>query len=146
VSYAPLATPVAVVIAAIIAAIFAWSQARTARNKLRMDLFDRRYFVYQATRDLLFSWSSNVSVPREDLSKFLRGITGVRWLYSAEFEAVLHNDIFRPIERLKRLEDPRWQGATEGGKVKESDQIQSNLDRQLKDLDKNFAPFLQLRH
>ena len=33
--------------------IIAWLQLRVARNKLRLDLFDRRYKVYEATRAFL---------------------------------------------------------------------------------------------
>jgi len=48
-----LLSPIATLIVGLAVAIIAWQQWRVAKDKLRLDLFDRRYKVFEATRTFL---------------------------------------------------------------------------------------------
>ena len=48
-----LGTPVVAIVAASIAGAIAYRQLRTARNKLKLDLFDKRMAVYQNAVQLI---------------------------------------------------------------------------------------------
>lgn len=50
---APSLLPIAAVFLSAAVALVAWLQYRVSRNKLRLDLFDRRYKVFEATRKFL---------------------------------------------------------------------------------------------
>jgi hypothetical protein len=50
VDYIATFLPIATFVLGVAVTIVAWQQWRVARNKLRLDLFDRRYKVYDATR------------------------------------------------------------------------------------------------
>ena len=49
----PYLAPAATLIVGLSVAFIAWQQWQLARNKLRLDLFDRRYKVFEATRRFL---------------------------------------------------------------------------------------------
>jgi hypothetical protein len=48
-----LLSPIVTLLVSCALAFIAWQQWQVARNKLRLDLFDRRYRVYDATRKFL---------------------------------------------------------------------------------------------
>jgi hypothetical protein len=58
---------------AIIVAYIAFRQWRTAQNRLKLDLFDRRFAVYEAAQKLALEVSETSNVSREGLSAFIRG-------------------------------------------------------------------------
>lgn len=90
----PFFTTAAAVVGAISASVAAWrfgsiqagiakQQARTAHNKLRLDLFERRLKVYQAVADYLAEvpmWVPEESKLDDHLPKF----TAARWLFGDE--------------------------------------------------------------
>jgi hypothetical protein len=50
-----LGTPLAALVAAFIGGFIAYRQMQTAKNKLKLDLFDKRVAVYKAAVDLINS-------------------------------------------------------------------------------------------
>jgi hypothetical protein len=136
-------------VAAAIAGFFAWRQWWTARDRLKFDLFEKRYPVYEATRDVLFIWSMRNNVSREDLGKFVNGIKGSRWLFSSKFEKSLKDEIFWPLERLRSLTDRESVSTNEAETIEfqnEQNKIYRHLDKQLNELDDRFSEWLQLKH
>jgi hypothetical protein len=72
---APVATITAAVIAAGITAVFAWSHAKTARaqkdialDRLRYDLFDKSYALYDATKQLIVVTLNESPKPNVDIA------------------------------------------------------------------------------
>ncbi|MFK7848529.1 MAG: hypothetical protein AB8G77_24795, partial [Rhodothermales bacterium] len=57
-----------------IAIYVAWQQWRTNRQKLKLDLFDKRFAIFQSTRTFLSTVLRDGRVNREDLEKFRMGI------------------------------------------------------------------------
>ncbi len=63
---------------ALIAVGIGIAQWWTARNKLKLDLFDRRWAVYMATRDLLTEIFTHGRSNMDAEQKYLQGIRGRR--------------------------------------------------------------------
>jgi hypothetical protein len=57
---------------AVIVAIIAYRQWKTAQNRLKLDLFDRRFAVYDAARNLLSSVMTSGEAKNDEMLKFLR--------------------------------------------------------------------------
>jgi hypothetical protein len=71
------AGPVATIVAAFAAVGVTWhfarEQARVAREKLRLDLYSRRYRVFEAARKLLAEVAVHGTASEEDLRTFVIG-------------------------------------------------------------------------
>ena len=81
---APL-TPVIAVIATMIA-IF---QYRTERQRWRLDMFDKRYPIYNATMTYLASITQNGTATEENRNKFLQDTRDGELLFGPEVSAYL---------------------------------------------------------
>ena len=55
--------------------------AKTARNKLKFEQFDRRLVIYKATQDVLAKVSTHGRLTDEDESGYLIGTSGAHWLF-----------------------------------------------------------------
>lgn len=77
---------------AVTAACIAWGQWSTARNKLKLDLFDRRFTIYEAARNFLGSVATSGKVKDDELIRFVLGTREARWL--------LNSDIADHLNRL----------------------------------------------
>jgi len=69
---------------ALIAVIIAYQQWRLANDKFKLDLFDKRYKVYYATRMLLFEITLSGSAKEESLLEFMRKTADVIFLFDVE--------------------------------------------------------------
>jgi len=65
-------------------AIVAWLQWWVALNKLRLDLFDRRYKVYDATRKFLAGILRDSKFTNSELFEFYAGTSDAEFLFGAE--------------------------------------------------------------
>lgn len=81
-----------------IQARLAEQQARTARNKLRLDLFERRLKVYQAVADYLTevpTWAPGDSRLDEHLPKF----AAVRWLFRDDVSNWVYAELLDEVRK-----------------------------------------------
>lgn len=67
----------------------------TARSKFRLDLFDRRWAIYQATKGLLIEICAHAQMRDEEERKFREGIRGARFLFDAKIEDYLTKDLWK---------------------------------------------------
>lgn len=72
--------------------VIAWQQWRVAKNKLRLDLFDRRYKVYDATRTFLIQIAQYNNFEQSELVNFAAGISDAEFLFGADVVGVLEAD------------------------------------------------------
>jgi len=79
---------------AAIGALIAYRQWRTAQNKLKLDLFDKRMLVYQAARDALGHITSHAELGHEQQIKYLSGIQTAKWLFGPEVNAYLSETLW----------------------------------------------------
>lgn len=75
-----------------VAAIGAWiayHQMKTARDKLRLDLYDRRMVVYQATTFALARVLEDRPLTRQDYDTFKKDALSAQWLFDHEVRRYL---------------------------------------------------------
>jgi hypothetical protein len=69
----------------------AWQQRQIARNKLRLDLFDRRYRVYDATRKFLSVILRDATFTDSQLFEFYGGTSDTEFLFGSDVVDYLAN-------------------------------------------------------
>jgi hypothetical protein len=60
-----------------------YRQWRTARNRLKFDLFDRRLQIYEETRNLLATRMAKGFLQVDTIIEFSRKVRVARWLFNA---------------------------------------------------------------
>ena len=83
------------------AATIAYRQWRTAQNKLKLDLFDKRMLVYQAVRDTLGYIAAHGKISQEQQIKYLTGIQSAQWLFDPDIHKYLHETLWHKIVDLQ---------------------------------------------
>jgi len=111
-----------------LAVYIAWQQHRTNRNNLRLNLYDRRYEVFDALMSLLAHIAQRVDVTDEQLYEFYRATNQSQFLFGKEISEYLE-EISKNARNLQYL-----------AKILE-DQSLSEKDRQ-KTVEVNFRTFL----
>ena len=81
--------PIATLIVGIGVIFFAFLQWKVAHDKLRLDLFDRRYKVYEATRKFLAVIIQRAAFDNSQLFEFYAGTSDAEFLFGSEVVAYL---------------------------------------------------------
>jgi len=81
VNYATTSLPIATFFLSMAVGVVAWLQWRVARNKLWLDLFDRRYKVFEATRKFLWLIYKNVNYEKSELTAFNLATSDAEFLF-----------------------------------------------------------------
>ena len=125
----------------------AWQQSRTNRNRLKLELFDKRYKVYENIRKFIASILISARVEQGQCIEFLRDTKSLGFLFDDKIEK-LTKEMYEKASRLHLL------NKTAEGRT--GDQIQNNLNQrkeimewfaqQLNDIDKVFKKYLKLTH
>jgi hypothetical protein len=129
-------------VAVVTIALLQW---RVADNKLRLDLFDRRYKVYDAARNFLASISRDASVTQSHLAEFNIGTSDAKFLfepdvgeYLAEIrKRALHLRTTRELLKRPPASDDELVGLAQA----ESDAVLW-LGDQITEMTKIFTPYL----
>ena len=69
------------VVTALIALYIAYEQWKTNRDKVKLELYDRRYKIYDETRRFISSAVRNGDLTNEDFSKFYEVLPETRFLF-----------------------------------------------------------------
>ncbi len=131
-----------------VAIYIAWQQWNTNRNKLKLDLFEKRFSVFQSTRTFLSSVLRDGLVSREVLETYRTGILDAVFLFdqqTSDYLWGLHKAGLKAIKYKSSLE-----GVPVGEKrnqlvEQEGEQIEVLTDA-LGGLQKKFEKFLKLGH
>jgi hypothetical protein len=75
-------------VAAMIASYIAWRQWKTANYRVRMDLYERRFAVYDATKALIDKVKIHGQILPEDINEFYQKIRGAEFLFEGETRKV----------------------------------------------------------
>lgn len=89
-------------VTAAIATYVAYQQHKTARDKVRLDLYDRRFAVYAALQEFLASISVDARVDLAILAKYSRSTREAEFLFGAEVSAYL-DSIHREAVEYRKL-------------------------------------------
>jgi hypothetical protein len=134
---------------AVVVAMIAYRQWRTAQNRLKLDLFDRRFAVYDAARNLISSILTSGKVKDEETLKFLTRTREVKWLLNDGIAEYFDKEIWGQAVELETL-DTELQiltvQAERVSNVKKRSEIKKWFRDQYKVLDEKFTPFLNLKH
>lgn len=143
-----LGTPAVAFLAALVAGVIAYRQWTTARNKLKLDFFDKRMAIYRVAVDVLESGRSADASSADVIQKLQDALYSARWLFNMEVELYLHKLGLRAYERSKKR--PRsTEHMTEtdfADALTDFEERQVIYSRERKDLDKLLSPFLTLEH
>jgi hypothetical protein len=132
---------------ALVAIGIAVAQWWTARNKLKLDLFDSRWAVYGATRDLITEMFVGGTVSPETEAIFLRESRGARWLFDERVDSYLRNELWAKATLLKAANsmlDPTAAPTGREQATKQKNEIMLWLAKQDAMADALFGPFLKM--
>lgn len=124
-------------------------QWRTNRNRLKHELFDRRYEQFEAVRDFLGSIMGSGRVLDDKQADFLFKTRGIRFIYDKKLADYIDKNIWGPAVDLACLHS-ELEGVPVGEErtrnVRKQSEIKKNLYREFQNLDRLFSKYLQLRH
>lgn len=124
------------------------AQAETARNKLKLDLFEKRMAVYEAARKAIGRAASQGPLSGQEEIDYLSGVNSAKWLFDQKIADYLEKDLWKKLAELQahdsmsKSHDPDERNRHI---VARSDTVQWLAD-QYEALDKLCAPYLQLGH
>jgi hypothetical protein len=124
--------------------VIAWQQWRVADNKLRLELFDRRYKVYDATRKFLALILREATFTDSQLFEFYGGTSDAQFLFGADVVDYLEQIRNRAVDM--RTHQELFQRLPVG--AERSRHVQANRDHlvwltdQVTAITKIFAPYL----
>jgi hypothetical protein len=137
-------SPVATLIVGLAIAFFAHQQWSIARHKLRLDLFEKRYNVYEATARFLSLIMSLANFNDDDLRAFNIGTMDAVFLYPKHIKDYLDEIRCRAMDmRTYQREFERLPVGDERNKLVDQNHNEARwLNEQLTRLPTVFAPFL----
>ncbi|MDO8464209.1 MAG: hypothetical protein Q7S46_03010 [Gallionella sp.] len=134
---------------AVLGSFIAYRQWRTTQNKLKHDLFERRFSVYDAAKTLLESIMTSGKAKDEELFKFLSGTREAKWLLDANVAEYLDKELYCQALDLQCLAS-ELEGLPIGEEKSSNDhkraEIKKWFSKQYEVLDEKFSPFLKLEH
>jgi hypothetical protein len=155
-------TPAVALVAACIAGLIQLRQwgtakaaAETARNKLKLDLFDKRWAIYEAGLGLINdSFLSDVEHDYtmrdwDKLKELQKQLNGANWLLDEQVSAFLMKIGFEAELRHRKMIKRGGQPPVEQSRDEWVQSMQERTTRVLADsqqLNKLFGPFLAMRH
>lgn len=134
---------------AVLGSFIAYRQWRTAQSKLKFELFDRRFSVYEASRNLLASIMTSGKAKNEEVLKFLAATREAKWLLNDEVATYLEKVLYQKAIDLQRLQatlEVIPVGEERSASVNSQDEINEWFIAQYAVLDEKFSPFLELKH
>jgi chemotaxis regulatin CheY-phosphate phosphatase CheZ len=128
--------------------VIAWQQWRVAKNKLRLDLFDRRYKVYDATRKFLAEIQQDATFTDSQLNEFKACTSDTEFLFGRDVVDYLAQIRKRALDmRLhQKLFEPLPVGAERSHHVQAYHDELLWLTNQLTAMTQIFAPYLGFSH
>ena len=140
----PYLAPSATLIVGLSVAYIAWQQWQVARSKLRLDLFDRRYKVFEATRKFLAVILRDARFEDSQLFEFYAGTSDAEFLFGSEVVDYLAEIRKRSLDmRLhQKLYEPLPVGDERSRHVQAQHDQLVWLGDQLTAMSKTFRPYL----
>jgi len=135
------------ILVALFVAFVGYQQYWINREKFRLDLFEKRFSVFAATRKLLSIVLRETKAEYKDLFEFRASVAEAAFLFDADITNYL-DEIDKQFVRLhvthERLKGNI--GAEERNKIMdENDQVLQWLTDQLTELEKRFSPYLKFK-
>ena len=141
-------TALVVPIVALTAAWIAFRQWQIARNKLKLDLYDKRMAVYEVVRKALSVATSHGKLSHDDEIEYLTGIRTAKWLFGPKVATYLEETLWHKIVDfgLHNTMSSSSSGDERTKHVHARAETMKWLMAQYKEIDNLCAPYLQLKH
>lgn len=134
---------------AVLGSVIAYRQWRTAQNKLKFELFDRRFSVYEASRNLLASIMTSGKAKDDEVFKFLSATREAKWLLNIEVATYLEKELYHKAIDLQTIQatlEGLPVGEERSANVMKQAEIKKWFMAQYEVMDEKFSPFLELQH
>lgn len=134
---------------AILGSVIAYMQFRINRNKLRNELFDRRYEQYEVVKNFLGSIMAAGKVTNEAQRQFLVGTSGLRFVFDKKIAEYVDKTIWTlavDLECLYSELEGMPVGEARSINVRRQSEIKKQLLKELESLEDKFSYYLQLQH
>ncbi len=138
----------ATLVVACAVAYVAWQQWQIARHRLRLDLFDRRYKVYDATRKFLSIILREARFEEAQLFEFYAGTSDAEFLFDSAVVAYLEQLRKRAVHMrtAQRVYEHMPVGDERSRHVQAEHDDLVWLTDQLTAMSKVFSPYLAFSH
>jgi len=136
--------PLATCLVGVVLAFIALLQFKVAHDKLRLELFDRRYKVYAATKKFLVVIVRDAHFERSDLFEFFAATADADFLFDKDILDYLKQvaDRATAMDVLQKKFDPLPVGDERSGLVDKEHVEFVWLTHQITGMSKVFAPYL----
>jgi len=140
--------PFATLSVGLAASFIAWQQWQLAQNKFRLDLFDRRYRVFDAARKFLAQSANEGRVDDSKLAEFYAGISDAGFLFKPEVGKYLEVVVQRALkmDTHRKLCEPLPVGEARSRLAQAELDERTWLIEQLTAISKVFSPYLGFSH
>lgn len=123
------------------------ASAKIAREKLKLDLFERRLQIYQVTSDFISKALHHGDTSSEDEMEFLSGVQGARWLFGEDIVEYINITLWAMLADFHRINMELKSPMNDDDRRKlaaERHNIFKAINKQRIEIDKIFAPYLKL--
>ena len=135
---------------ALVGATVAYRQWRTAQNKLKLDLFDKRMQVYQEVRDALGYIGSHGKMGSEQQIAYLLWIKTEKWLFGSEVDIYMSETLWHKIVALELHQTMVYDASTDHPERSKHVQLEAETLKwpvmQYSVLDKKCSKYMVLGH
>ena len=140
-------------IIAVTALYIAFMQWKLASNKLKLELFDKRYIVYKACMKIISDLMTNGNTDQRQQAEFLKNTSDARWLLSEDIDIYISEVLWKNIVDVEtlcsELEPLQSFPGSQEDKIRK---IKARADKKIfivsqrKKINELFSPFLSIKH
>jgi len=115
------------------------------KDKLRLDLFDKRYRIFRALQDLLSVFIPTGTFTRKDLNKFTNDSSDAEFLFGKDIKIYvdeINQKVLKLIHLNERLANPVLETEKKNSAIKEIAELESWFMNQLTDSKNLFKKYL----
>lgn len=151
-SWITISTALLTPLIALLAVYIAWAQAHTARQKLKLDLYDRRLIVFETAKKFLISSMARTGSTTEIFMaqlEYQKGVAGAKWLFNEEIEDYLNQQVWEVVAALTDNGMRRAALSNEDDRQPlnvEHREIFNRANEVLKNIDGVFYKYLHITH
>lgn len=125
---------------AIFGGYIAWQQFQTNKKKLKLDLFEKRYAVFECVNAFLLTVAKGQKVNQQQRDEFLSGTRSAEFLFGPDIKKYI-DEIW-----VKAVDADCWVECETPYSARERTDAMKWLHNQLKDVDKKFIEYMNISH
>ncbi|WP_422134987.1 hypothetical protein [Endozoicomonas sp. ALD040] len=133
---------------ACIAALIAYWQWKTAQNKLKLDLFDKRLAVYEGVTSFIAHVFQTGKVTDDEVRAYMQATRNAKWLFSEEVASYL-NSIYEKAIDIQAYR-AQLEGVPVGDRrtelVNKESSAKKWLVAQFSVVDEHFRNYMEINH